>query len=133
MKAPKKPEHRRVPTFLSETALCSCGKLAEDCEQLRGAESDPEAQAKPVPFTPGPWIAAQSLVVRDGYGVEIAVTSYKSHPQECEANAKLIAASPELLEALQAVDSMLSEPGKHNARSVLDKVRAAISKATQSA
>ena len=45
------------------------------------------------------------------------------------ANSHLIAAAPDMAEALDAVDRMLSEPRKHNATTIRAMVRAALSKA----
>ena len=57
-----------------------------------------------------------------------------------EANAKLIAAAPEMLAALEAVEALINErpavvgapslEGRAAARSVFDRARAAINKAT---
>ena len=46
------------------------------------------------------------------------------------ANARLIAAAPDLLEACEAADRMFSEPRKYNANTVRDLIRAAIARAT---
>lgn len=54
-------------------------------------------------YTPAPWEAFPSNVIRDSYGVEIAVVSPKSHFSENSANAKLIACAPELLAALEEI------------------------------
>jgi hypothetical protein len=43
--------------------------------------------------------------------------------------ARLIAAAPDLLEALKSVDLMFSEPGKWNKTTIAAAVRAAIAKA----
>jgi len=78
--------------------------------------------------TPGPW-----KIVRDAsdfiQGVEvdsgwICDTQFNSIPS-CEANAKLIAAAPDLLEALQEVIKISDR--NHIA---WDKAKAAIQKAT---
>lgn len=70
--------------------------------------------------TPGPWVSEGRSVRRDsglGYGEMIASVTggAKSGPffveddEECEANARLIAAAPDLLEALEAVWAALDE------------------------
>lgn len=83
--------------------------------------------------TPGPWQAIGTCVGNAKgerrFVVGITRTAYASQ-DEMRANARLIAAAPELLEALEAVDRMFSEPGKWNKISVRDCVRAAIAKAT---
>ena len=55
--------------------------------------------------------------------------SYGFSHEEAEANARLIAASPELLEACQAV--MSANRGEHLPAEVIIKLAEAISKATQ--
>ncbi|MFN3731329.1 hypothetical protein [Comamonas testosteroni] len=96
--------------------------------------------------TPGPWEATGNLVrspmhqpeglprgvqiveCRDGY--------FLPHTEEAKANARLIAAAPELLEALQEFDDAMKEagdwPGTTNELQrllgVVDKARAAIAK-----
>ena len=51
-----------------------------------------------------------------------------------EANARLIAAAPELLEALQAYDAWSAKvlPNDEDLRALREKIRAAIAKATRS-
>jgi hypothetical protein len=73
--------------------------------------------------TPGPWI-----VMRGGW-TEEGFAQYELHGNRtsCIADARLIAAAPELLEALQAVIDHGSMTG---ADWVSDKARAAIAKAT---
>ena len=98
-------------------------------------------------YTPGPWEA-------DGYHVRQRVTGLRSiaevaytgphhtppheYPKSCrlvdEANARLIAAAPDLLEALAKVWPFLQEDDGHGANSMdyqeaINAVRAAIAKA----
>jgi hypothetical protein len=93
--------------------------------------------------TPGPWVATARTNAhididapgQHGYGAtKVASTSLYKH----EANARLIAAAPDLLEALKAIlpfipNTSASEGGaskySENVRAA-DKVRAAIAKAT---
>lgn len=76
-----------------------------------------------------PWIAHEygspkgHWFVRDSNGETI------NYPL-AEREALLFAAAPTMLDALEAVDRMFSEPGKFNKNSVRDQVRAAIAKAT---
>jgi hypothetical protein len=77
--------------------------------------------------TPGARVQARYLVGANGQG--FAHTVGLPHEQD-EANARLIAAAPELLEALQ----MMRDPGRLEDsawyREALDKADAAIAKAT---
>ncbi|MCY4318329.1 MAG: hypothetical protein OXE76_03895 [Alphaproteobacteria bacterium] len=58
-------------------------------------------------FTPGPWRVSLSdecaVVDRDGCDIADCGALYESEPEQCEANARLIAASPDMLEALKAI------------------------------
>ena len=78
--------------------------------------------------TPGPWVKDryQQLIAANGkqVGVWGCGISWVSRDGEAEANARLIAAAPDLLEALQSV---VSKPIGLIARR---KVEAAIHKAT---
>lgn len=85
--------------------------------------------------TPGPWTvlttADKSRVVanaRAGEGWTIAILRQGDTP-EWAANARLIAAAPDLLEALEAADAVLSGRVRDLNYQVRDKVRAAIAKA----
>jgi hypothetical protein len=98
------------------------------------AHSQEEADTRALSYTPGPWNASWSNVVRDHYGVEIAAASHKAHPQEREANARLIAAAPDLLAALRAIASHVPHKHTYPAAAVQDLqqlARAAIAKATK--
>ena len=78
-------------------------------------------------FTPGPWNIGKSytdeIAIRERQGGCVAVAC--AMPEE-ESNARLIAAAPELLEALQQI---LDADGDLNAID-FDMARAAIAKAT---
>lgn len=95
--------------------------------------------------TPGPWVhrirldEGGNIGTKDGYAICDMAYHYSSLDRgELDANARLIAAAPELLEALQAIAKFIpntsSEEGgaakySENVRAA-DKVRAAIAKAT---
>jgi len=93
--------------------------------------------------TPGPWIAhycpedggEYSIHASNGIHVALSIGGTKSEA----ANARLIAAAPELLEALQEAENALADyiptiertgASLNYGHSVLKKARAAIAKAT---
>lgn len=86
--------------------------------------------------TPGPWVASTTdrsigPVSRDddqsnGMILPIAWVEFDGNPDYQQANANLIAAAPELLEALQ---DALHAFDKHGEHSEWDFARAAIAKA----
>lgn len=66
--------------------------------------------------TPGPWrIGSTQTRVESRAGSVLAVTDYEPHIPEvaARANARLIAAAPELLEALKAVEDSICLLGLH--------------------
>ena len=66
----------------------------------------------------------------DRYGTERLRRTVSA--DEAEANARLIAAAPDLLAALQAVDDWLPvSPLRHDEKMICNKVLAALAKATQ--
>lgn len=84
--------------------------------------------------TPGPWThepyayqqgALDQALIRDGAENQVAIST--------EANARLIAAAPELLEALQfALEIFEAEPvdvAPESIEEIIDQARAAINKA----
>ncbi|MDC3857729.1 hypothetical protein [Pseudomonas aeruginosa] len=86
-------------------------------------------------YTPGPWdywsgynpvdeLEAQ-ITTEDG---DIVIASYNRQIPEGEANAKLLAAAPDLLEALQACIQQIT--ALCSTDDVPDQARAAIAKAT---
>ena len=97
-------------------------------------------------FTPGPWLrddrSGLECDVRAASGRKVALCwglasnnarNYeKKYKAECDANATLIAAAPDLLEALQR---LLSENDNMTQRinllGAMDQARAAIAKATR--
>ena len=56
--------------------------------------------------TPGPWIAEddQSIYAADGDGRRLIAECHAGHKEERAANARLIAAAPDLLAALEDVE-----------------------------
>lgn len=92
-------------------------------------------------FTPGPWHVGDGneTIVYDAnrWAIASATTFHRKHEDgSSEANAKLIAAAPELLEALEALkrEIILSDVNMDyidsHFKPWLDKARAAIHKAT---
>ncbi len=87
-------------------------------------------------YTPGPWAAKPSMLravcITSASG-PVATTSSASHVSRDTniANARLIAAAPELLAALnklvRAIDRL---PGSNSLDGLADEARAAIAKAT---
>lgn len=85
--------------------------------------------------TPGPWTVTEDSFVRQVEGTpRLYVASMVNIPYRCGgqeeevANARLIAAAPELLEALWSAENALEEG--YEPTVVLRAVRAAIAKAT---
>ena len=87
--------------------------------------------------TPGPWVAhddeesmATSVIMNDFGDILCVVGTYMTSTEEDFANSNLIAAAPELLEALQ---KMVSKAHKQNwnerYESEMNAARAAINKA----
>ncbi len=90
--------------------------------------------------TPGPWSATEaSGHVVDAGGAPVAVTAGLANgpwATEYRANARLIAAAPDLLEALIAITNQLERIGdtrEHKDGAFIRDARAAIAKATGSA
>jgi hypothetical protein len=78
-------------------------------------------------FTPGPWEAERSVMgCRSIVAGETLIASVEDAPQV--ANARLIAAAPDLYAAAEVVDRLMSGE-QLNKTSVLAKVRAALAKA----
>jgi len=77
--------------------------------------------------TPGPWSIRQESVWSVGTDHEMTALVYGCTDTEEEANARLIAAAPDLLEALKI---LAKQAESHGAEGVYwDKARAAIAKA----
>ncbi|MCY5139181.1 hypothetical protein OV141_16020 [Salmonella enterica subsp. enterica serovar 1,4,[5],12:i:-] len=85
--------------------------------------------------TPGPWSGKDVRICRqDRAGLQLGfiMTHDENRVAECEANAHLIAAAPDFLEALQLAEKAMAE-GRNVTYPewyvVINKARAAISKA----
>ena len=122
------------------------GPICPDCADAYGYESASDAVAGTTSHTEGPWIIRTSphykitgvshreiIVDPEGEegGIVLGEVFYSdTGDDEAEANARLIAAAPELLEALQRIlfeDSDKSERDRLNDRLL---AHAAIAKAT---
>lgn len=86
--------------------------------------------------SPGPWqLGPNGVDVRDCTGENICTVPYSEDDELAEANARLIAAAPDLLEALKLAQPIiearaLEGPGGNTvAEQVRDVIRAAIAKA----
>jgi hypothetical protein len=89
-------------------------------------------------YEPGPWKAhIFSVTGPKGQDIALCWDSEDGNGKQTEANARLIAAAPELLEALQAIELHCSGKGdakgaEHTAEGLRlrEQIRAAITKAT---
>jgi hypothetical protein len=82
-----------------------------------------------IKHTPGPWQAADDHVFNE-IGILIP-TIYGSNDDSIKANAHLIAAAPDLLEALQVIIGDIEQsPRRFSADQKVAIARAAIAKAT---
>jgi hypothetical protein len=80
--------------------------------------------------TPGPWTVGDSGGYLNQMKIEPAIGVVYGAGEEIQANAHLIAAAPELLEALQELKEELFQHAEGNyLRPFLDKAEAAIAKA----
>jgi hypothetical protein len=80
-------------------------------------------QAKPETFTPGPWTASGNGVHK---GIRCVATTHNDDHRH--ADARLIAAAPELLAALRGLLDLADESGRGHLP-MLDAARAALAKA----
>lgn len=84
-------------------------------------------------FTPGPWmLSGRTVYALNDQGFNrfsAQVQDAHTSAVELEANARLIAAAPELLEALEALTANYADVEPGGSKNV-DKARAAIAKAT---
>lgn len=89
----------------------------------------------PAPWTNLPRLQCIPICGQDEVGLSLGFinSSNSERTAEGKANAKLIAAAPDLLEALQAARDLWGDylpPGNSNAMKAMKLVNAAISKAT---
>ena len=75
--------------------------------------------------TPGPWTVHYEPNARDEPGATFVLLEANDRFDTNEANARLIAAAPELLAALKAIDASPACPSKKKR----EQVRAAVAKA----
>nr|WP_141202562.1 hypothetical protein [Pseudomonas aeruginosa] len=87
--------------------------------------------------TPGPWVSRNNRVFRGGKCICSNVNAASPTPQNIEedvamsiANARLMAAAPDLLEALQQAVTSMQDSGYPNDSLVIRAARQAITKAT---
>ena len=87
--------------------------------------------------TPGPWQMGGELISKEGSNLEIASVWSESanrklspRQSEADANARLIAAAPELLEAAQRVTGISWAVGSLALNDSMEQLRAVIAKAT---
>jgi hypothetical protein len=90
--------------------------------------------------TPGPWTLDKKSAIsygwRDGKPIRYEIAECKGFPASAEANARLISAAPELLEALRGLvgqaDAQFKVGDRHATfnKQTIDTARAAIAKAT---
>lgn len=85
-------------------------------------------------FTPGPWVWHKRLLIsrqeyRPGYVAEVLVCECVHDQMPDEAAAALIAAAPEMFEALRAAKEFLVSDLEEPGRTVFWKVVSALDKA----
>ena len=87
--------------------------------------------------TPGPWNRQKSYAtfyvearLPDGLIQEVAAIGPTQHTEQQEANAKLIAAAPDLLAALNAMMTHMGMDEDEWNKPTFDQARSAIAKAT---
>ncbi len=120
----KPTQEMKTETHKPTCATMNRGSFTCDCQ--------PKPQAGERTHTPGPWRLTNEIdrtgYIMAGAGDFSHTLAIVEHTEfgDTKSTARLIAAAPELLAALEAVDRFFSEPGKHNARSVAESVRAAI-------
>jgi len=82
--------------------------------------------------TKGEWHSKEGQIYPIETGKTLAIIPYfDKDNQEHEANSRLIAAAPELLEALVMAYSFMVTDPKHQGRVILETLKAAIDKATK--
>ena len=87
--------------------------------------------------TPGPWLTTEStehwgrvnVTIQAAFTANDIATAWQGNTDTNRANARLIAAAPELLEALETLErlaglpSMQDDPARVKARAVIAKAR----------
>jgi hypothetical protein len=82
-------------------------------------------------YTPGPWrIGEDDVIVAGPRGLHIAKVEITGMGYAADANARLIAAAPELLACLDCLVSVCENEGFPFLGLILPKAREAIAKAT---
>ena len=88
-------------------------------------------------FTPGPWIVEGKhgnrhwITVDNNIVAEVLNNPSVNIDEESEANARLIAAAPELLEALVLAYSFMVTDPQHQGRNILETIKTTINKAIE--
>lgn len=119
--------------------LMKLPEFCEECQKISEARVPTETKAT---HTPGPWEANESsrrieqshwIIAHDSHDIPLATISENlSRPEVADANARLIANAPELLEALRFfVDSRSAGGGYARYEAAEEMARAAIAKATK--
>jgi hypothetical protein len=85
-------------------------------------------------YTPGPWVVGGATGLRNQVSIDPCVATAYGAGKEVEANARLMAAAPDLLEALQDLfdadmEHVLMGDGKDDQVEAIAKARAAVAKA----
>ena len=106
-----------------------------------GINNERRAEMTNTTHTPGPWTfdgyrhinyASYSIKSHDRKGICAIASSIKRPGEESEANARLIAAAPELLAALEAMlEGWETGRGYTDRENQIGRARAAIAKATK--
>ena len=73
--------------------------------------------------TPGPWEVIGSTIAPSGLlADEVATVAIQPRDGEKQANARLIASAPELLEALSTALTFITDPGATDGREAVEAV-----------
>lgn len=83
--------------------------------------------------TPGPWSIHRERIIfaEDGYAIADVTTYHGKRQEQTQANARLIAAAPELLGELKRAVAMIEEARSRGSKQIVPaSMRAAIAKAT---
>ena len=84
--------------------------------------------------TPGPWEMRGPCEIKGNYSVihngPLFYVGDAGEPGDGEANARLAAAAPELLETLRELEQAVTDEGVRGMNTLLSKARAIIAKAT---